>query len=329
MKEMHQIASQIICPICGEQLFCDSLNTLLLCKQNHKWDVISGVPRLVKSINNYASAFGSQWKRYRKTQLDSYTKTNITKERLVKALGPFQKILNQKKKIDVLEVGCGAGRFTEILLSNKNIELTSVDFSSAVEANYKNFKKNDRHVILQCDINNHPFKNNQFDFVICLGVVQHTPDPESTLKSMYELVKPGGHMIFDHYTYSLSYYTKFGSLILRQFLKRLNHEAGLKATEKLVKIFFPIHKIVKNMYFLQILLSRISPVRVYFRKYPELNDDLQFEFSFLDTHDSLTDYYKHFRTRHQLFNTLNDFGAINISLTKGGNGIECNVQKPI
>ncbi len=46
------------------------------------------------------------------------------------------------------------------------------------------------------------------------------------------------------------------------------------------------------MYFLQIFLSRLSPIHVYFKAYPELTDDLQKEWSLLDTHDSLADPYK-------------------------------------
>ena len=249
MLDLNKIASILICPDCGRDLIYNKEHNLLSCVKKHNWSVVSGIPRLVKSIDNYTSAFGSQWLRYRKTQLDSYTKTSITRQRLINALGPLKLLLNHKKKIKVLEVGCGAGRFTEILLSNKNINLTSIDYSNAVEANYKNFPNIDRHVILQCDINNHPFKSGQFDYVICLGVVQHTPSPEITLESMYKLVKPGGHMIFDHYTHSLSYYTKIGSLLLRPFLKRLNHRTGLILTELIVKIFFPIHKMLKNVYF--------------------------------------------------------------------------------
>jgi len=165
--------------------------------------------------------------------------------------------------------------------------------------------------------------------VICLGVVQHTPNPELTIKSMYQLVKPGGHLIFDHYTHSFSYYTKIGTMCLRPFLKRMNPNRALKITDRLVKIFFPLHRFVKNYYLIQIILSRISPARVYFRSFPQLTEKLQFEWALLDTHDGLTDYYKHFRTKKEWKKTLERIGVKKISINSGGNGIECRLEKPI
>jgi len=49
----------------------------------------------------------------------------------------------------------------------------------------------------------------------------------------------------------------------------------------------------------------------------------------LDTHDGLTDYYKHFRTKKELKKTLERIGVKKISINSGGNGIECRLEKPI
>ena len=329
MKRFHNISSHLICPTCQNKLSFNEGMSLFQCSNNHTWEVSLDIPRFINSKDNYTSAFGLQWKKYRKTQLDSYTKTNISRKRLINAIGDIDNMIKQKKQINVLEVGCGAGRFTEILLSFQNINLISMDFSSAVEANQDNHRGHDRHIVIQADINNSPFKVGYFDLIICLGVVQHTPKPEQTIKNMYNLVKPGGSLIFDHYTHTFSYYTKLGTICLRPFLKRMNADLALKITDKIVSILFPIHKAVKNIYFLQIILSRISPVRVYFHMFPELNDQIQYEWALLDTHDGLTDYFKHFRTQSQLSNTLISLGAKNISVNKGGNGIECRLEKPL
>tara|TARA_B100000900_G_scaffold62986_1_gene48485 strand:- start:778 stop:1773 length:996 start_codon:yes stop_codon:yes gene_type:complete len=328
MKRFQNISSHLICPTCKDKLSFNDEKLSFQCSDNHTWEVSYDIPRFINSKENYTTAFGLQWKKYRKTQLDSYTNTRISRKRLMGAIGDIDNVIIQKKQINVLEVGCGAGRFTEILLSFKNINLISMDFSNAVEANLDNHKGHERHTIIQCDINNSPFKTGYFDLVICLGVVQHTLKPETTIKNMYNLVKPGGRLIFDHYAHTFSYYTKLGTICLRPILKRMNADLALKITDKIVNLLFPIHKAVKNIYFLQIILSRISPVRVYFSMFPELNDELQYEWALLDTHDGLTDYYKHFRTQSQLTNTLISLGAKNIIVNKGGNGIECRCQKP-
>ncbi len=105
--------------------------------------------------------------------------------------------------VNVLETGCGAGRFTEILLQRRAAHVTSTDLSSAVDANLANCPHSDRHRIIQCDIYKLPFPPASYDVVICLGVIQHTPNPEATIAKLYAQVKPGGALVFDHYTLSL------------------------------------------------------------------------------------------------------------------------------
>jgi SAM-dependent methyltransferase len=76
----------------------------------------------------------------------------------------------------VLECGCGAGRFTEVLL-RRHCVVTSVDLSEAVEANQENFPQSESHKIIQADITRLPLPPQQFELVRCLGVLQHTPNP--------------------------------------------------------------------------------------------------------------------------------------------------------
>jgi hypothetical protein len=65
----------------------------------------------------------------------------------------------------------------------------------------------------------------------------------------------------------------------------------------------------------------------YYHAFPELSDRLQYEWAELDTHDSLTDYYKHLRSPKAIHATIEALGAQNISVTKGGNGVEARCQK--
>ena len=58
------------------------------------------------------------------------------------------------------------------------------DLSSAIDVNSENFLISNTHQLIQADINDLPFVDNQFDIVICLGVVQHTPSPEETIKNL-------------------------------------------------------------------------------------------------------------------------------------------------
>jgi 2-polyprenyl-3-methyl-5-hydroxy-6-metoxy-1,4-benzoquinol methylase len=275
--------------------------------------------------DRYAAAFGIQWKKYRRTQLDSYSGLPITRMRALRCIG--EENLSWISEKHVLECGCGAGRFTEILLS-LGANVVSIDISDAVEANRENFPPGPRHQIIQADIEMLPFSPATFDVVFCLGVIQHTPNPERTITRLYEEVAPGGLLVIDHYTYGLSDYTKTAGL-LRVVLKRLPVETGMLATDKLVDWFLPLHKAARNSPLIQMMLSRISPVLAYYRTLPELPDDLQREWALLDTHDSLTDWYKHRRTRRQIQRTLERLGATDIHCTYGGNGVEARCRKPV
>ena len=120
-----------ISPKTGEDLSLSG-NSLISTK-GESFPVIGGIPRFVPA-DNYASAFGLQWKTFAKTQLDSFSGLDITKERLERCLG-FP--LSELKSKSVLEVGCGAGRFTELLVKS-GADVHSVDLSQAVEVNKEN-----------------------------------------------------------------------------------------------------------------------------------------------------------------------------------------------
>ena len=76
-----------------------------------------------KRLEDYSSNFGLQWNEFPITQFDSHTGFPLTKNRL---LSSSEWDLNEIKDKLIIELGSGAGRFTEILISaGSQIELTS------------------------------------------------------------------------------------------------------------------------------------------------------------------------------------------------------------
>jgi SAM-dependent methyltransferase len=226
----------------------------------------------------------------------------------------------------VLEAGCGAGRFTEVLLK-AGAYVTSVDLSSAVEANAENFPPGEFHRIAQADILNLPFEPGQFDAVLCLGVIQHTPNPEIAIERLYAQVKPGCSLIIDHYTRAIGRWTSL-KWIYRAWLKRQPEDNRWDAIERMTSIFLPLHKRFKQIYPLWFLLCRVSPLTTFYRSLPFLTDELQREFAILDTHDSLTDWHKHLRSKDEIEKTLTLLNAENIVCWTDGNGVEARCRKP-
>lgn len=295
----------------------------LTCTEGCTFQVRNSIPRFVES-SAYASAFGLQWLRYRKTQLDSHTGVPVSRRRIERCFG--DSTWGGLRGRHVLEAGCGAGRFTEVLLDG-GARVTSIDLSDAVEANSENFPQSNTHRVAQCDILKLPFAPRQFDVVCCLGVIQHTPSPEATIAALYESVKPGGIMVLDHYAPTLSWYTKSAPLF-RAMLKRLPPQEGLRATEAIVRLFLPLHRATRNWYVGQAIVSRISPVVCYYHAIPELDDRAQLEWALLDTHDSLTDWYKHFRTASQLRDLLQQMRLEDVEVFDRGSNVEVRGRRP-
>lgn len=318
-----------VCPIDRQALQDGAACDALTCPAGHAFPVREGIPRLLLDAETFVDAFGAQWRQYRRTQLDSYTGTTYSRDRLRRCFGePLWRRLHESAPLDILEAGCGAGRFTEVLLATPTARVTSTDLSAAVEPNQANCPQSPRHRIAQCDINRLPFVPGQFDIVMCLGVIQHTRDPERTMADLFAQVKPGGWLVIDHYRHALSTYTKVTAALIRPILKRLPPEKGIAATKALTRWFFPLHRAVRNHKPLQMLLSRVSPILTYFHALPALSDELQYEWAELDTHDSLTDWYKRLRSRRAIGHTLAALGAEALWVERGGNGIEARGRKP-
>jgi ubiquinone/menaquinone biosynthesis C-methylase UbiE len=106
----------------------------------------------------YADSFGEQWNRYRRVQLDSVTGKPLSRTRFFEGTGWPERLDGER----VLEVGCGAGRFTEVLVST-GAEVVAVDASSAVEACRETV--GDRATVVQADLFDLPFPEGSFDRV--------------------------------------------------------------------------------------------------------------------------------------------------------------------
>jgi SAM-dependent methyltransferase len=180
----------------------------------------------------------------------------------------------------------------------------SFDFSNAVEANAKNNGDHENLVLVQADIRKIPFAKASYDYVICLGVLQHTPNPEESIKCLWEMVKPRGTLVVDHYPWKWRVVLPppFGGseVLYRQLILRLPRNVRFKFVKTVTYFFFARHWLFRDSLFMQRIHRRISPVHFY---YPDLklrDWQMHYEWSLLDTHDATTDFYKHRRTPDQI-----------------------------
>ena len=285
-----------------------------------KYTVVKDIPRFVES-ENFASPFGLQWNTFKKVQLDSYTKTSMSEDRVRTAL---QMPLESIKGLKIIEAGSGAGRFTEILLKYGAI-VYSFDLSNAVSANYENNMPHKNLTIFQADIENIPFKDNFFDISLCLGVMQHTRNFSLSLAEVARVTKDEGTISFDHYQTHIGHYTSL-YLVYWILIKQLPNNLQLKLTNFLTAIFFPIHWIFRNYSLIQWLLRRISPISFYYGMF-DLNKEQHYELSKLDTHDKNTDHFKRMVSTKKLNNMVKSFLFKKFKIFQGGTGLQCIITK--
>lgn len=295
----------------------------LVAEDGTRYPIVNGIPRFVDH-GTYASAFGIQWNDFPLTQLDSHSGLRLSEERLARCMrGELPRVSGRK----VLEAGCGAGRFTEVLLRYGAV-VHSFDLSSAVEANASNHMGHSSLTLVQADIRRMPFKKASYDYVICLGVVQHTPVPEESISHLWEMVKPGGALVFDHYLTRWRYWFT-SEPYYRAILKRLPPRYRRRATDAVTNAFFPLHWAFREWPLAQRLLRRLSPVHFY---YPalQLPDRAAYEeWARLDTHDATTDWFKHHRSPRQIRELLERLGAEAVVVERGGNGVEAFCRRPL
>jgi SAM-dependent methyltransferase/uncharacterized protein YbaR (Trm112 family) len=97
-----------------------------------------------------------------------------------------------------LEVGCGAGRHAE-----RNSEFSkvhfAVDLSRAVDSAFARTRNRANCHVVQADAFALPFRPGAFDYVYCLGVLQHMHDPPSGFRALASQPKPGGILLVNVY----------------------------------------------------------------------------------------------------------------------------------
>jgi SAM-dependent methyltransferase len=196
-----------------------------------RFPIINGIARFCE-INNYADSFGRQWNLFQTTQIDHEgVAASPSADRLFAETGwTVEELIDT----DILEVGSGAGRFSRAILERTKARLASVDYSSAVEANWANNGRlgGDRFTLAQASIYELPFPDNRFDKVLCLGVLQHTPYFEQSVHALVRKARKGGEIVVDFYAVR-GWWTKVhAKYLLRPITRRIGQERLLNLVER-------------------------------------------------------------------------------------------------
>ena len=116
---------------------------------------------------------------------------NRTRQYVWPGTKKFLDSINISSNPKVLEIGCGNGRNMEY---RKDLDIIGVDYSKKL-VEIVNQKFNDDKKAFHADMVELPFKDNSFDYILCIAVYHHLDNNEKRKKALLEMkrvCKPNG-----------------------------------------------------------------------------------------------------------------------------------------
>lgn len=288
-----------------------------------EYPIIGFIPRFVPT-ENYASSFGLQWNIHSRTQHDKYSHHSISGERYRKETQWEENLTGQY----ILEVGGGSGRFT-VHAAKSGVTIVSIDYSNAVEANYKINGDKENVFIVQGDIYAMPFAKECFDKVFCFGVLQHTPDPQKAFLSALDYLRPGGKIASDIYIKDIVHWLLFPKYYVRPFTKRKDPEKLYRSVCRYVDFMWPLAKIIRKIPRIGYAINWRLLIADYSKHLPNSDDAILKEWAYLDTFDMLSPTFDYPQTLRNFKKWHKEAGLSEIDVHVGYNGIEGRATKPI
>jgi SAM-dependent methyltransferase len=294
---------------------------LLAQKSGARYAIRNFIPRFVTD-SSYTASFGEQWNRYRRTQIDRFNGTTLSRERFFRDTGWTPEEIKGQR---ILEAGCGAGRFTQVMLDAGAL-VYSIDYSTAVDACWAVNGPHPNLFLAQADIYSMPFEHGSFDKVFCYGVIQHTPDARRAFQSLLPFLKPGGRLAVDVYRKLWWVHRWTAKFWYRPVTRRMSRETLRKVVEWYVPRWIPIDNAFQRVPVLRAVVPAIVPCWNYTGMLPLDPEQIE-QWAILDTFDALSPTYDAPQTIETVREWFMDAGLKDVDIRYGGNGILGNARR--
>ncbi len=222
-------AGGLICP-CGSGGQLDRVESMLVGRIcGHRFPITDGIPQLFwphdtvgdpGDVTERVKAF------YEVTPFPNYDDCDSVRSLIEKSRrGLYARALDGAIPYNssVLEVGCGTGQLSNFLgISCRRVVGADLCLNSLrLAENFRQEQNLDRVRFVQTNLFRLPFQPEQFDVILCNGVLHHTSDPRLGFEGLLPLLKPGGHII-------IGLYNTYGRLMtdLRRTIFRLTNGAA-------------------------------------------------------------------------------------------------------
>lgn len=284
------------------------------------YPIVKGIPRFVPE-STYADGFGFQWHLHARTQHDRFSGTMISEDRFFAETKWPRSIPGET----VLEVGSGSGRFTAQAITTGAM-VVSMDLSTAVEVNAEIHRDVDNLLLIQADLRRPPLRPASFDRVVCLGVVQHTPDPSATFAALTRYVRPEGHLTVDVYDRREGLLGLIEPLYrtyywFRPITRRMNPRTLYRIVDRYVRTLWPITRWIVRIPRIGRMINKVLLIHDYRDRF-ELSEERLQEWAVLDTFDNLSPMYDQRQTLTQVRRWFEEADFEDVEVHFGHNGIE-------
>ncbi|MFH1663864.1 MAG: methyltransferase domain-containing protein [archaeon] len=187
---------------------------------------------MIEKMQFKSDANALKWYDKRFTEFGVFNTSKEYNSLMLKYLG-----INSKSDKMLLDVGCGGGFFLKE--AEKFVHCIGTDFSSVA---LETAKKNTNSGLVLASASRLPFKKESFDFIACLGSLEHFIEIKKALSEMNRVLKKNG---------KINLYVPNSNFLLFKFNKATQFQpnerlASLDEWKKLIGEFFLIEKVFKH-----------------------------------------------------------------------------------